>query len=176
MQFRLRLILTLLVVFSAPAFAQTTHLNTPVKQFVRIVFGQKSGDAPGIYRTMVAQFGDDATDSDWQIPEGMTLVITDISLASGNDGNPQPKEGLFWVYAWELANPNSSYRHLRIPISVRVEANTPLSVLTRSYTAGLAFNHDWQPAILDLANGKNQIDITLSLVRPIALGYLIQTK
>ena len=172
----LRLIAIFTLVWSTPSFSQTTHLNSAVKQMVRIVFGHNASDPQGTYRGMYAQFGDDAVDSDWKVPEGMTLVITDISLAGTNDGNAQAKEGLFWICAWELANPGSTYLNFRMPITVRVEANTQVSVLSRSYTGGLTFNHDWQPAILDLMNAKNQSDITLAFVRPMALGYLISSK
>jgi hypothetical protein len=175
-----RLLLILSLLFSAfmPASlsAQTTHLNVGSKQILLLTFWPKNGDQQGVYRRILAQFQDGTTNNDWSIPPGMTLVITDVHLPAINPGNPNPKEGLYWVCAWESSNPASGYLNLRFPITVRVDANTDLTTQTRSLTAGLVFDSSWPPAMRDLMNDPKALDISLVFVRPTALGYLVPTK
>lgn len=151
-----------------------THLNVPVKQLVRVQFNRTPGEPNGYYTAKGAVSVDGASGSNFIIPAGMSLVITDLMLTGttpanytgDNTGQLQvgwfdSSFGYFTSILWSDV--------VKLPVAGPSWFNYGWS---RSFTAGFRV-----PAVSSKKFGiyisLPWANTTISNERVVALGYLI---
>lgn len=119
-----------------PALAQT-HLGVPAGNIVQLVFKQSPTDTAG-YRSQIVQITNDGNGTNFTIPAGKALVITDISMDSlvpyfytGTNWNG--RLSIYWFY-----NNTPTATELYSETFRALGANTHVT-LNRSFTGGRIF-------------------------------------